>query len=251
MMINERMQQLAGINLNESSKEDKNTVLVSLGDLGAHGEKLTVSVKNLEWYANEHWTISSANLKSAIKALEKEGKVYFDKTKQQISLVESINEASIQAPQGSDAEKLVDGIESAFEKNFKNSFINVTFTSGLGYYIFVAYALGKDRSEWTNSIFENDPMATKILVHDFDREGMFTGKRYEADPAMGGNLLIAPAEGSRMAFDRVKVWRKFSSPDIDKFIKQWEKHFAKLKKAIVDNADNMPPRLPLDIRKKL
>jgi len=150
----------------------------------------------------------------------------------------------------SDAEKLSAGIEKSFKKYFKDSSIYVGLQGGLGYYVYVQFALGKNKSEWGHNIFENDPMATKVLIHDFEKDGRFAGKKYTADNATGGSLMVKPPPNSYLAFGRVKVWRKFSSPDLDKFIVQWDKYFKKLRTAVKDNVDNFV-RLEFDPRKKI
>lgn len=135
-------------------------------------------------------------------------------------------------------------LDSAIRKIFPKSYIEVRKSTSLGKSISVRFTLGKDKSEWTNGIIQNDVLFSSWMVgwNSFDDEGNFIKDKIEADISTGGSLKIVPGEGSRMAFDRAKIgWRKkTASPD--KIIQHFANYFKKAKKVLKDNKDKIPPR---------
>jgi hypothetical protein len=135
-------------------------------------------------------------------------------------------------------------LDAAIRKIFPKSYIEVRSSSSLGKSISVRFTLGKDKSEWTNGIIQNDVLFSSWMVgwNSFDNEGNFIKDKIEAEISTGGSLKIVPGEGSHMAFDRAKIgWRKkTASPD--KIIQHFTNYFKKAKKVLKDNKDKIPPR---------
>jgi len=135
-------------------------------------------------------------------------------------------------------------LDAAIRKIFPKSYVEVRASTNLGKSISVRFTLGKDKSEWTNGIIQNDVLFSSWMVgwNSFDDEGNFIKDKIEADISTGGSLKIDPGEGSRMAFDRAKIgWRKKTAPP-DKIIQHFTNYFKKAKKVLKDNKDKIPQR---------
>jgi hypothetical protein len=55
-------------------------------------------------------------------------------------------------------------IESAILRHFPNSFVRVGLSTTLGKSVFIAFTLGKDKSNYSNGIPQNDPMALTFHI---------------------------------------------------------------------------------------
>jgi len=63
-------------------------------------------------------------------------------------------------------------IEKLIKSYFPNSYVKIKFSTDLGFpSIFGYFALGKDKSEWTNGIIHNDPAHTVFSIYGFDKTG--------------------------------------------------------------------------------
>jgi hypothetical protein len=155
---------------------------------------------------------------------------------------EFVNESS----DAKTADDLVAAIETSFKKYFKDSYINVKFTTNLGASIYVAFALGKDKSEWNNSIFENDPFAIKMHVFGLKKDGTF-GPKLEVEG--GGGISIKDPTG-RFHSQTVKVFRKFSG-DYAKIVKGFDNYFKKMHTATKENLEGVQGLVDFDVAKKL
>lgn len=131
-------------------------------------------------------------------------------------------------------------LEKAIRKSFPKSYVNIQASTNIGASIHVVFAIGKDKSEWSNGIIQNDPMIHKFMIgfRQFS-EGVFTSEKILAELSQGGTLMIMPEEGSYMAFGSVKLgWRKKTATP-DKIVKHFENYFKKAKQILKNNEDNL------------
>ena len=149
---------------------------------------------------------------------------------------EIINEASTMT-----VDEFVKNLESAIKKIFPKSFIQVYADTNLGSSITFKFALGKDRSEWTNGIIQNDALFHVFMIgwNSF-KEGTFIKDKIVADLSVGGSLKVSPSEGSRYAFEKIKIgWRKKTATP-EKMISSMADYFKKVKDVLMKNKDRLP-----------
>jgi len=135
-------------------------------------------------------------------------------------------------------DEFISKLESTIKKIFPKSFIKAYASTNLGSSISLTFALGKDKTKWTNAIIQNDPLFHSWMIgwNSFT-EGHFIKEKIQAEISVGGSLRVNPEEGSRMAYGRAKIgWRKkTASPD--KIIIHFENYFKKAKKVLKDSLD--------------
>ena len=140
-------------------------------------------------------------------------------------------------------DEFMSALESAIKKVFPKSFVHTRASTNLGSSIALQFALGKDKSQWTNGIIQNDPLFHSWMIgwNSFT-EGKFVKDKIEAELSVGGTLKVEPDPGSFMAFGSVKIgWRKKTAPP-DKLIPYFTNYFKKVKKVLMDNLDRLPER---------
>jgi len=138
-------------------------------------------------------------------------------------------------------DEFISKLTAEIKKQFPKSFVAARASTNLGSSIHLQFALGKDKSEWSNGIIQNDALFHSWMIgwNSFT-EGHFIKDKIEAELSVGGGLKVNPDEGSYMAFGRVKIgWRKkTASPD--KLITYFGNYFKKVKKVLKDNVDRLP-----------
>ena len=149
----------------------------------------------------------------------------------------TINEATMTV------DEFTKNLESAIKKIFPKSYVYAKASTNLGSSIHLTFTLGKDKSQWTNGIIQNDALFHSWMIgFNSFTEGHFIKDKIEADLSVGGGLKVEPEEGSHMAFGRVKIgWRKKTAPP-DKIIVHFSNYFKKVKKVLMDNKDKLPKR---------
>ena len=139
--------------------------------------------------------------------------------------------------------EFISATEKAIRKSFPKSFLRIRSSKGLGTSIDIAFTIGKDKSEWSMGIPENDPMLHKFMIawNQFT-DNTFTSEKILAEINQGGSLTVQPEEGSYMAFGSIKIgWRKKTATP-DKIVKHFENYFKKAKKVLRDNKDKLDKR---------
>lgn len=67
--------------------------------------------------------------------------------------------------------QLAKEIENVAKKYFPESYVRASFDTKISPSIHLKFAIGKDKSEWSNGIIHNDPAHNSILIWGFDKEG--------------------------------------------------------------------------------
>jgi hypothetical protein len=118
-------------------------------------------------------------------------------------------------------------IETAIKNSFPKSRVNVRI-DGLGKEsLFIGFSLGKDKSEFSSGILQNDILWTQIWIHNllpFD-----PNKKYKVELSVGGSISTKPEEGSYLAYGKEKTgWRNFTATP-DNIVKKLDKYFKNTK----------------------
>lgn len=115
-------------------------------------------------------------------------------------------------------------IEQTIRKHWPDSTINVRPSGPTT--TFIGFALWK-KADWPNKIFENDPAATKIMIHNsHDKDGNVSPKM-EMDLLTGG--ILWGKNATRLA----KIgWRNVKG-DEKKILKSLDRYFGQKLKAVV------------------
>lgn len=81
-------------------------------------------------------------------------------------------------------------IEEIVRSHFPNSFVAMDIRGALGSTdVCLRFAYGKDRSEWSYGIINNDPLHTVIMFRDFDKDGMLIGDKVKVKMLIGGRSI--------------------------------------------------------------
>lgn len=139
---------------------------------------------------------------------------------------------------GSDGEKLASEIKQGITKIFPDSYVNVGFSANISPCVKIQFALGKDKSEWANGIFQNDPAKSAIFIHGFNRDGSV--KNLNMDGSYAGSFHVK-SKNPHYAFDVVKVPCRFPKSTVtpEQALKLTVGWFEKLKKSLQANRDNL------------
>lgn len=131
-----------------------------------------------------------------------------------------------------EADALAADIEAAIKKSFPKSYVTSRFDNRLGSSIGIRFALGKDKSEWSNGIIHNDPLHTIMMV-GFDQmtpEGKL-GDKLTAEMSVGGSMWTGD-ERIKIGFRKKTGAPKQIAPYIGKY-------FEKAKKVYLENKDKL------------
>ena len=152
--------------------------------------------------------------------------------------VESLLKLLEDVAPSSDGEKLASEIKQGIIKIFPDSYVNVGFSANISPCVKILFALGKDKSEWANGIFQNDPADSTIFIHGFNRDGSV--KKLSMDGSSAGSFSVK-SEDPHYAFGRVKVPCRFPKGDVtpEQALKLTVGWFEKLKKSLQANRDNL------------
>lgn len=133
-------------------------------------------------------------------------------------------------------EEIVAKIKQVIEKHFSDSLIQVKFSTDILPSIDIGFTLGKNKSEYSNGIHNNDPLHHSFSIYGFEKNGDY--KTLSLEDVIK-NFTIKPEEGSYYAYGRVKTpFRKLKTDDPNKIIKAIDIYFSKLAKLVKDNEDN-------------
>mgnify|MGYP003645844243 CR=1 FL=1 len=126
-------------------------------------------------------------------------------------------------------------IEKEYKKHFPKGKFSAKDHKGLGRYLSVSFGI-QDPKKWANDIAGNDPALHSILL-DLNDDGTFPTK-ITADMGQGGSMAIK-STNPHMAYGRVKFgWRKKTGTP-DQLLKHMTNYFAKMKKVVDANQDNL------------
>jgi hypothetical protein len=142
------------------------------------------------------------------------------------------------------ANELAEKIKLAIKEVFPNSYVVSKFSTSFYPSIHVKFTLGKDQTEWSNGIIDNDPM-----IHDFtiDAEGRELNsdgtlpEKVTIDTHRGGSISTAPTE-KYMAYGRLKLGFRKKTDSPEKIVDYIKKYFSRAKEIIKQNIEKMHPR---------
>jgi hypothetical protein len=123
---------------------------------------------------------------------------------------------------------------------FPESYVQVSIKRFVGEpTVYILFLLGKDKTEWSNGIYDNDDAIQTILIDNVDENGNPKGI-LDVHSSRAGRITIA-STNRYLAFENVKVgWRDFKG-DEKQVVNRIVKYFEKLKKTIQDNFDKLTP----------
>jgi len=154
--------------------------------------------------------------------------------------IESLSKASqvtrLLEEAGSDSDKLASDIESAITSIFPDSYVSVRYGNNIAPAITIAFALGKNRLEWSNGIIHNDPAHTLFLIYGMEKDGSIK-KPLEPKYSMGG--ITVKSTNPYMVYGTVKVPFRQTKGDANAMLKLIKTYFERLKKLLQENRDKM------------
>ena len=133
-------------------------------------------------------------------------------------------------------------IEEQVKRIFPDSMANVGFSNNLMSSITLYFTLGKDKSEYINGYWDNDPAKTIFhisgkVIEDIKDDGEITGPL--SCEMLTGSIYTKPPKDSYLAMGRIKVPYRKTTGTPEKIIESIKKHFTNLKKTLQDNRENL------------
>lgn len=148
-----------------------------------------------------------------------------------VEIKESINEAE------QNAQTMEKDIEKIIKKYFPKSYVDVYFSKNLLPHITIVFAIGQ-KKDWSNGIFENDPMSTKMMITGgFNDDGTLSGDPMEFEKIMG--KLYLKSTDKFYAYDSVKLPVRKKKGDYNSILKAVDSSFAKMKQLVKSNLDKL------------
>jgi hypothetical protein len=145
---------------------------------------------------------------------------------------EFMNEVELSEAEDKTTDELVDGFEKEFMKAFPKGWFKKKKGSRMGTGESLGFSFGiVPEKELHNKIDRNDPAHHSFMLHKED------GK-FQLNNIIGG-VMLNPAEGSRMAMDKVKTKFRKTSGDSKKVEKAFKTFIPRLKKIVTDNASDI------------
>jgi hypothetical protein len=117
--------------------------------------------------------------------------------------------------------EFLNDIEGSFKKQFPNSYIETWHSKRFSETYNIHFSLGKDKTEYSHGIFENDPMAHKLLVFFQDNENK------PLSLESGGGL----SDKNYKTLTRI---RKKQGTE-EQILKHLDKYFIELKRLVIEN----------------
>lgn len=145
------------------------------------------------------------------------------------------------------ANDLYERIKESFYRYFPNSYIGGGFSTHLGTSIHVWITLGKDKSEYSNGIIQNDPMHANFFIYGMDREGNLSDT-LEAESSHGMGVMI-PSSNPMYVYDTVKVPFRKTKGNADRILKAFDVGFSRLYDTVKEHKNVI--QVPFDINRKL
>jgi len=126
--------------------------------------------------------------------------------------------------------ELIPDIESAIRSIWPDAFLDVNFTVGIYPTINIYFAIGSDKSQWSNGIIHNDPGHHRLTIGGVDRYGITEGGEIEGDVELirqlGGGISDKSFSTQKVPFRKKKV-----SPDkVKTLVPAIKTYFERLKK---------------------
>jgi hypothetical protein len=136
---------------------------------------------------------------------------------------------SIKKKQLTESELTCDDVQTAIkktiEKYFPNSYLRFDVsTLGPSTSLAIKFAIGKDKSEWTNGIIHNDPAYNIFWIHGaFDKTTLKVVKPLTLEASMVG---FHKGKNDKLGWRDIK-----KECTLDKIVKTFDNYFSKLKDA--------------------
>jgi len=135
------------------------------------------------------------------------------------------------------AHKLAEELDDVIRLIFPQSYVNVRFNTSLGSSISIKFALGKDKSEYSNGIIHNDMLYHIIWIGhsrgtEITKEGVLN-EPLSLDISLGGAI--------RVNEKRVKLgWRNKKKATRAQVVEHVKKYFKKVKEVSSDHKEHFP-----------
>jgi hypothetical protein len=119
---------------------------------------------------------------------------------------------------------LVTEIESTIKKICPDSYLSVKFSNSLYPNITIVFAMGKDKTEWSNGIIHNDPCHTILSVDGMSKDGEFKDT-LTTERILGGGVYDSEYGSHKIPFRKKTV----KSEQYQKIIDVISDYFKKVK----------------------
>lgn len=146
---------------------------------------------------------------------------------------------------GSDADLLSKEITKAWHEVFPHSFINAFAEhTGNSSDICIKTALGKDKTEFSNGIWQNDPLFGVYFIWGFKADGSY-GPKIQLDSSSASVSGIKPPADSNLYYSSIKFFRKITC-EPEKMLPKIKQMFKKIHDIVKENKDNfVNPEFPI------
>jgi hypothetical protein len=146
------------------------------------------------------------------------------------SIIETYERCIRESVEG--AQVLAELIRKSFRKYFPKSYIEVDYRTSLSPHITARIALGKDKSEFSNGIIQNDPMFSVFMIEFEGTSALMGDGTLKVERLQGRGLLDAD-------FAPIKVPFNKTTGDRNRIMTAFDRYFSRLKDAVKANSDNL------------
>jgi len=129
-------------------------------------------------------------------------------------------------------DKFCETVVKEYKKKFPKAWIVAHKRKLLGEVVYISFGV-QEKKNLSGGYEENDPAQHKFMIHDV-KDGEFSSDKITLDVVVGGSLYIKPAEGSYMAYDKVKIGLRKKTGTPEQIITHLTKYFSKLDKVVKD-----------------
>jgi len=137
---------------------------------------------------------------------------------------------------GGSAKDFAHEIDNLLKKHFPNSTTWAQFSTNFTESISIKLAIGQ-KKDWSGGIINNAPIEYGAII--FGIVGGKTTNKMSLESSVGASITIKPAEGSYMAYGRVRIPTRKTTGDEKKIYKAIETVLINLKNQGKKNINNM------------
>lgn len=130
------------------------------------------------------------------------------------------------------AQNVAQEIRKIFRKHFPKSYIEVDYRTSLSPHITARIALGKDKSEFSNGIIQNDPMFAIFMLSFEGTSALMGDGSLTVERISGGGLKDAN-------YSTIKIPFRKTTGDRKRIMTAFERYFGRLKDAVKTHADEL------------
>ena len=152
-----------------------------------------------------------------------------------MKLLETYKNQYLKEEETKEIKEFVNDIEKTIKKYFKNSTLDVKYSTNLLESIWIYFAIG-EKKYWSYGYADNSPVNVKCSIYKATENSNFLEKM-EFKPQIS-KIYIKPENPQYMEYDSVKIPARKATGNKDKILNTIDKLFSNVKKLTKENIPN-------------